>query len=202
MFVCAQKKCFIHFWQSEKGTTLRCFKALLKQWWAFRNGGSSFRCRSLRLETIIKINWVEKKTTTVEQGFWRGRFFFIFIDLMVQTIKFYIGQRGFYLTSAGPCHKSCAAGTEAERVTSPFDWVSSANCAVSWCTLIRHGSLNWSRFREVREAKGHRDETRWRLCWDTCAVGEMQEVSRRSLKKKKKKTSGGPSGSARSFLLA
>lgn len=85
----------------------------------------------------------------------------IFIDLMVQTITFYIGQRGFYLTSAGLCHKSCGAGTEAERVTSPFSWVSSSNCAVSWRTFIRPGSLNWSHFREVREE--HRGETRWRL---------------------------------------
>lgn len=89
----------------------------------------------------------------------------IFIDLMAQTITFYIGQRGFYLTSAGQCHKSCAACTKAERVASVFDWVSSANCPVSWLTLIRHGSLNSSHFREVRATKGHRDEKRWRLFW-------------------------------------
>lgn len=172
MFVCAQKKCFIHFWQSEKGTTLRCFKALLKQLWAFRNGGSSFRLPVVEAGDNNKNKLGGKKQQRWSKVFGEGNFF---IDLMVQTIKFYIGQRGFYLTSAGPCHKFCAAGTEAERVTSPFDWVSSANCAVSWCTLIRHGSLNWSRFREVREAKGHRDETRWRLFWDTCAVGKRKK---------------------------
>lgn len=92
MFVCAQKKCFIHFWQSEKGTTLRCFKALLKQLWAFRNGGSSFRLPVVEAGDNNKNKLDGKKQQRWSKVFGEGDFF---IDLMVQTIKFYIGQRVF-----------------------------------------------------------------------------------------------------------